>query len=95
MVKGRKNALESTGINNRKPAISWVIETPGFFRNRKLRIFAEEVVIIDGAALLITLNAQKGFKMGIAAGSWTRFYPEATKQFSKSTKQFSKNKGFT
>jgi hypothetical protein len=86
-----KNALT---LNNRKPAILWIIETPGFFRNRKLKILAEGVTI-DGAALLITINAQKGLRMGIAAGSWFRFYPEATKQFSKSTKQFSKNKGFT
>jgi hypothetical protein len=76
------NAENALAVNNRKTAIPWVIETPGGFlrRKKRLKISAEEVAVIDGAALIITINASKGHYMGISQGNWVRFYPLEVKK---------------
>ena len=53
----QSNALK---FFNRNPAIPWTIETSGFFRKKRLKIFTEEVTVTHGAALPITLNAANG-----------------------------------
>jgi len=57
------NALK---LNDRKPAIPWIIETPGFFRKRRLKILAERIDITPFGDLLITLDTFQERYIGLS-----------------------------
>jgi hypothetical protein len=52
----------------------WVVEIPGFFRKKRLKILAESLMVNPNGALSITID--KDHILCFANGQWCRFYSE-------------------
>jgi hypothetical protein len=54
----------------------FVVETRGFFRNRKQKVIAESITLTPSGDISIVLDSSKGQHMAISAGSWISFYTD-------------------